>query len=589
MYPGILLLGIALAAGGCDMQAASGAGAALAAADTTDPPRVRRVWDTVRDYANPSPDGRLIAFVDWTTGDVAVHELATGEDRLATDKGTWEENGSWAEEPLFSPDGRSIVYTYGNTQAGDPFRYELRRVELGDTTTRLLYALDWETEEFINPLDWHPAAGILVEVNRLDGVTELAVVPASGGTPRPIRRFAAGEPHPHAGEFSTDGGLVVYGAGGDVRTIRPDGSSDRSLDIGPASLLALLPDGRVLFHAERDGRRGMWTVAFEDGRRTGEPVLIRDGIPGVVPGGLAANGYFYAVPVDGPRIYLSAVDVAGGRMLMQPNALTAQGDGWATAPAWSPDGRSIAYTLRRPGEDARIMLRTIEGEHVRELAHMTTSGRADNLVWTRDGRSILLIGEGSREPALYEIDVASGAVTRVLEPAGQRFALSPDERTLVMARNEGIVVRDRASGAERVLVPRPVAGELAVSPDGRTVAFLRRGDGEGSRIYSIPIGGGPERLVARVPEGRHLEGPGGTLAYTADGSHLIAVAGDAENHHHLVAFDVATGEEKTLLDLGRRPDGPERTHARLHPDGRRIVYASGYERGEMWLMEGVAD
>lgn len=587
MYACMLVLATILASGGCDMQPAIGADTWQAVSDTTDPPRLRRVWDVSRDYASPSPDGRFITFVDWSTGDVAVHELATGEDRRATNKGTWEENGSWAEEPMFSPDGRRIVYTYGNTRTGDPYRYELRVVELGDTTQQLLYALDFETEGWIQPLDWHSVAGILVELNREDGVSHLAVVPADGGRPRVIRTFESDASHPHAAEFSSDGQLVFYQQGDDIRSIRADGSADRSLDIAPARLLALLPDGRVLVHAERDGRRGIWAVAVENGRRSGDLMLIRDGIPLLIRGGLAANGYFYGVPVEGPRIFMSAVDVAGGRMLMQPIALTAQGDGWAGAPAWSPDGRSIAYAHRNPGEDVRIMLRTPEGDHVRELAQMTWNGRTTNLVWTADGRSILFLGEGSRGPALYELDVASGTTAKRLEPAGRRFALTPDERALVISREAGIFVRNRATGAERLLVQRSTS-EFAVSPDGGTVAFIRR-DSLGSRIHTVPFAGGTEQLVVTLPTERHLEGLGGSMAFTADGSHLLAIAGDEENRHHVVAFDVATGEEKTLIDLGRRPDGPERAHARLHPDGRRIVYMSGYERDELWLMEEIPD
>jgi hypothetical protein len=50
----------------------------------------RRLWSgrDVDSLGSPSPDGKLLSHVDWSTGNLAVRELATGQSRaVATARG----------------------------------------------------------------------------------------------------------------------------------------------------------------------------------------------------------------------------------------------------------------------------------------------------------------------------------------------------------------------------------------------------------------------------------------------------------------------------------------------------------------------
>src|SRR5712671_1288619 len=49
----------------------------------------RQVWaDAIDNEGAPSPDGRYLSFVDWSTGDLAIRDLSTGANRRLTNKGT---------------------------------------------------------------------------------------------------------------------------------------------------------------------------------------------------------------------------------------------------------------------------------------------------------------------------------------------------------------------------------------------------------------------------------------------------------------------------------------------------------------------
>jgi Tol biopolymer transport system component len=49
---------------------------------------VRKVFED--EWGYPSPDGRYVCFTNWDYGNLAVHDLVTGESRDLTDEGTWD-------------------------------------------------------------------------------------------------------------------------------------------------------------------------------------------------------------------------------------------------------------------------------------------------------------------------------------------------------------------------------------------------------------------------------------------------------------------------------------------------------------------
>src|SRR5688572_21191200 len=51
----------------------------------------RQVWTgpNVDTYGSVSPDGRVLSFTDWSTGDLALHDVTTGRDRRLTNKKDW--------------------------------------------------------------------------------------------------------------------------------------------------------------------------------------------------------------------------------------------------------------------------------------------------------------------------------------------------------------------------------------------------------------------------------------------------------------------------------------------------------------------
>ncbi len=597
----ILLLLLLAAMAACETSDARPSGASGSEVAVTAPGdedvRARRVWAQSGDYGVPSPDGRLVTFVDWSTGDVAVHDLATGESRRVTDKGHWIDNGSWAEEPLFSPDGDEIVYTYGDVQAGvNPFVYQLRIVGADGSADRVLFQFP-DAQGWISPEDWRADRGILARV--FPGPqrgSRLAVISPDDGSVEELRTFSASEPGPHEASFSPDGRFVAYRAGRELRLLAVASGAERMMGVPTRAVMGWYPDGGgVLVHTARDGVSGFWRIPVRDGAPDGAPELVRGGIPVAVPGGQAEGRFFYHIPVDGPKLHLASIDVEGGRVLSEPAAVTTVADGWARDPAWSPDGRWLAYFLRDQDQDVRLMLRSADGDRSMELAEVGRSRNVTNLTWTPDGSALHFTQRGSGDPStLRRADARTGEMTEIFRSRMAHAFLTPDGTRAVLVREahdgdptaSGVVVRDLATGEERT-VHEDVTNALSLSPDGRTLAMVtgggRAADRHVSQVVLLPLEGGEPRVLASTTHPEHWEFNQYRLPWTPDGRHLLVVHGGWEGiPHHLMAVPVDGGEPRRFF---RTPGS--RIYPDIHPDGQRVAFIDGEARSEMWVLEEI--
>ena len=207
-------------------------------------------------------------------------------------------------------------------------------------------------------------------------------------------------------------------------------------------------------------------------------------------------------------------------------------DGASDSPQWSPDGQWVAY-LSSAGDLPQIYL-TRPGAEATQLSHHLTAIRS--FEWSADGKHIAFLAAVNNSPVLRAqqggvqakqsdqdpliVKIVSGSDVPVhlwvldLQSHQERevtsgtfdvakFAWKHDGSGLVAVASERpdpehwskhIYSVALADGAwSQLVATQGPLGDLKISPDGTSIAYLasRRGEGEApSDLYVVPIGGG---------------------------------------------------------------------------------------------------
>ena len=216
------------------------------------------------------------------------------------------------------------------------------------------------------------------------------------------------------------------------------------------------------------------------------------------------------VSPDGKKVVFQTLGVLWARDLPngEPRRLTSQTDHFEFFPSFSPDGSSIVYTTWDDQEQGSVRVVPASGGSGRVLT--PTPGNYVEPTFSPDGGMItyLQISGGyllsplwSLETGIYtDPDLRWGAEPGLAKRVYPRFTADGQRIYYLDSGDTGVVLKsvDLNGQDERTLAKGSNMVELAVSPDGKWVAFV-----DDYRAYVAPLAASRQGSLAR--QGHELD------------------------------------------------------------------------------------
>ena len=329
-----------------------------------------------------SPDGQRIAFVSralgFTFGEESLGNVETSSlyvVNVQTRQITRVTNGDWLDvNPVWMPDGRSILFISSRGGGRDVFRQRLDRSG----------ALDGEPERISSGLNAHG-----MSLSR-DG-----------------RLLAYSSYAPRANIWSVD---IPEGRVASVREARQVTFGSEKIE-----KLAVSWDGRWLaYDSDRNGHPAVWKMPLAGG--SPEPVTRGPN-----------NEFVNDWSPDGQELVIHSMREGGQRDVMVVSADGTKVEAVTTSPAeeqhaaFGPDGNSIVFDLSRSNEpnDLYVARRARRGSPWQAAVRLTTGGSSDPK-WSPDGR-------------LIAYSVRGALIVITPDGSGRRVVVSPSPEYPLLA------------------------------------------------------------------------------------------------------------------------------------------------------------
>jgi Tol biopolymer transport system component len=283
----------------------------------------------------------------------------------------------------------------------------------------------------------------------------------------------------------------------------------------------------------------------------------------VIAGGIWAFLQFYPREAALPPPRIVPVTTSGGQ-----------------SPSLSPDGNWVAYEWRgEKGDNWDIYVKEVDGPGFNRLTTNPADDR--NPAWSPDGRQIAFLRASGDRWVLYLISALGGGERKLTEVGFGSLSWSPDGRNIAFADRKS--PKDPWSiwllSVETLEKKQMTAPDVswfgdnwpAFSPDGRYLAFVRRFEVVSPALYIIRLPSGKPKLVTDYDFPQQS-------CWTADSREIVFTTLENTGDVALRRIFVGGGEPRRIPARGESASQP--TISR-----NRLTYVSKTGNPDIWRLE----
>jgi len=235
-------------------------------------------------------------------------------------------------------------------------------------------------------------------------------------------------------------------------------------------------------------------------------------------------------------------------------------------PAFSPDNSLIAFFQKSTGPHGDYWVIPARGGQARRLTFDDSNGGAP--AWTPDGRFIVFPSQRAGSLTLWKVPVVGGEPEPVLVGTGEDTdpEISRDGRRLIYTNTRNnfmLTITDPATGQQKELYQsRSDMVDPSFSPQGDKILFFGFAEGGGVHLFIVNVDGSNLNQLTRGKGEQNVH-----PQWSADGSAVYFY-----QHRPTTSFRKISLNDGAITELAGGWEWATHNHARVDPDGRRIIY-----------------
>jgi dipeptidyl aminopeptidase/acylaminoacyl peptidase len=302
---------------------------------------------------------------------------------------------------------------------------------------------------------------------------------------------------------------------------------------------------------------------------------------------ISADGKWVAFAVSTPDMEANRnasnvwmVSTAGGE------AMQVTQSGHDSSPAWSPDGKTLAFLSSRDG-NSQVYLLSMDGGEAKKLTTLSTG--ADLFQWAPDGKSIAFASavyvdckddacNSKRDEEKEKSKVKARIYDHLLFRHWDHWSDGKRSHLFVLPADGSAPARDLTPGADYDIPPdqRGEVYDFAFSPDGKEIGYTAVPDkmeaiSTNGELFLVPTAGGEPKKITTNP------GFDGNPVYSPDGQHIAyhaqLTAGYEADRWRVMLYDRKSGKSESISDAFDR----SATNLSWSPDSKTIYFLAENE------------